>query len=164
MLSEVPDQMQRVIAELECRLDTRPLSGAQRQAYAETANQFLATIAKDRQSYGFYELARWEKELAEVANRLPDETRLALLGGLGTTASQQELVSMASEHFDGCADSAAGGGVVCSFHWFAWIAAWSSWSSASLQRLQFARSDRFRHGVCAGQGVGCDRVEKEEIE
>lgn len=96
VLSEVPDQMQRVISELERRLDTRPLSSAQRQAYTEAANQFLATIAKDRQSYGYYELPRWEKELAEVANNFPSETRLTLLGGLGTAASQQELVSLAA--------------------------------------------------------------------
>ncbi len=69
VLSELPDQMQRVMAELERRLDTRPLSGAQRQTYAATAGQFLATIAKDREVYGFYELARWEKELAQVASQ-----------------------------------------------------------------------------------------------
>ena len=96
VLSEVPDQMQRVVAELERRLDTRPLTPAQRQAYSETANQFLATIAQDRQRYGFYELARWENELAQVANNFPNETRLSLLGGMGTPASQQELISLAA--------------------------------------------------------------------
>ena len=96
VLSEMPDQMQRVVAELERRLDTRPLTPGQRQAYSETANQFLATIAQDRQNYGFYELARWEKELAEVANHFPNETRLTLLGGMGTPASQQDLISLAA--------------------------------------------------------------------
>lgn len=94
VLSEVPDQMQRVVAELERRLDTRPLTSAQRQAYSESASQFLATIAVDRAKYGFYELARWEKHLAEESNNFPNETRLKLLGGMGTVASQQELLAL----------------------------------------------------------------------
>ncbi len=96
VLSEVPDQMQRVVAELERRLDTRPLTSAQRQAYSESAGQFLATIAVDRTKYGFYELARWEKHLAEESNNFPNETRLKLLGGMGTVASQQELLALAA--------------------------------------------------------------------
>lgn len=94
ILSEADDQMQRTIAELDRRLDTRPLTAAQRQTYSETANQFLASIASDRKAYGFYELARWENELAEVAAHFPDETRLKLLSAMGTAASQNELLTL----------------------------------------------------------------------
>ena len=97
VLSELPEQMPRTIAELERRLDTRPLTGAQRQGYAETANQLLATISSDRQQYGFYELARWEKEISEVASHFPSATRLTLLGGMGTVASQQELMALVAD-------------------------------------------------------------------
>ncbi len=97
VLSELPDQMPRVLAELERRLDTRPLTGAQRQGYAEIANQFLASIASDRQTYSFYDLVRWEKELAEVSGQFSDETRLTLLSAMGTVASQQELLSLAAD-------------------------------------------------------------------
>ncbi len=97
VLSELPEQMPRVIAELEQRLDTRPLTGEQRQRFAETAHQFLSKIASDRQTYGFYELVRWDKELAEVASNFSNETRLAFLASMGTIASQHELMELAAE-------------------------------------------------------------------
>jgi hypothetical protein len=96
VLSELPSQMPRVITELERRLDTRPLTGEQRQAFMQTAQQFLTTISSDRQKYGFYELVRWEKELAEIAVRLPMQSQLPLLGNMGTVESQQLLISVAA--------------------------------------------------------------------
>ncbi|MCC6507489.1 MAG: response regulator, partial [Pirellulaceae bacterium] len=97
VLSESPGQMPRVIAELERRLDTRPLTSAERNAYAETANQLSAKIASDRRKYGFYSLARWEKELESISGVLPNETYLAVLGGIGTIASQEHLIAIAAD-------------------------------------------------------------------
>lgn len=107
VLSEQADQMPRVIQEMERRLDVRPLLGAERAAFAESATTLLAKIASDRPTYSFYALARWEKELVALADLLPTELWLTLLGGLGTVESQEQLLIIASDK-SASADSRSG--------------------------------------------------------
>lgn len=97
VLSTQPDHMPRIIGELERNLDIRPLSAEERASFATTASAFLATIAADRQTYGFYPLVRWEKELASAIDALPRDAWLAILGGLGTPDSQQQLMMVAAD-------------------------------------------------------------------
>ncbi|MGN6133090.1 MAG: hypothetical protein ACTHOU_01275 [Aureliella sp.] len=97
VLSRDPEHMPRIISELERHLDVRPLSPAERAAFAQTANTLLATIAADRARYDFYPLARWEDELLQIADALPVEAWLTVLGGLGTLDSQQRLSLVAAD-------------------------------------------------------------------
>lgn len=97
VLSTDPAHMPRVIGELEGTLDIRPLSPEERAGFAATANAFLARIAADRQNYGFYPLARWEKELTSAVDSLPREAWLGILSGLGTPDSQRQLMLVAAD-------------------------------------------------------------------
>lgn len=97
VLSRLPDHMPRIVAELEQHLDVRPLNSLERGAFSDTANSFLATIASDRQRYSFYPLVRWEKELRSVADTMPTGAWLMVLGGLGTSSSQEQLMLIAAD-------------------------------------------------------------------
>ncbi len=94
VLSQLPDHMPRVLSEMAQQLDTRPLSGEERLALAESAARLLATISSNREKFDFYPLARWEKELTTLADALPEQTYMNVLSGLGTLISQQQLVQM----------------------------------------------------------------------
>lgn len=97
VLSAQPEHMPRVITELERQLDIRPLSPEERAGFNATANQFLATIAADRTLYGFYPLARWEKELTTAIDALPREAWMSILSGMGTPDSQEQLMQVAAD-------------------------------------------------------------------
>ncbi len=97
VLSHDVEHLPRVIERLESHLDVRPLTGEERLAFADIASATLATIASDRDTYGFYPLARWEKELTTAVSSLPTETWITVLGGLGTTQSQSQLMGIAAD-------------------------------------------------------------------
>jgi hypothetical protein len=97
VLSEDKEHMPRVIAELDRRLDVRPLSASERSVFIETANSLLSKIGTDRKQYGFYPLARWDKELRSAVDSLPTNSWIAIVGALGTADSQEQLMAVASD-------------------------------------------------------------------
>jgi len=97
VLSQEPSHMPRLLADMERRLDTRPLNAEERGSFAETARGFLARIAENREQYQFYPLARWEKELQAASSNLPTDQWLAILSGLGTIDSQERLLQQVAD-------------------------------------------------------------------
>ncbi len=95
-LSRSPEHMREVVGQLTQRLDTEPFSVDDRRIFAETAGEFLARLAGDRDQYAFYPLVDWQSELSEVGRGLPIGSRLTLLAALGSVESQLQLVTLAS--------------------------------------------------------------------
>ncbi len=96
ILSSSPQQMQRVVDEMIAQLDTMPLTVGERIEFATVAAQFLARLAGDRETYAFYPVSDWRVELAEIGQGLETGPRLELLSGVGSSDSQLQLVSLAS--------------------------------------------------------------------
>ncbi len=95
-LSRTPQHMQAVINQLVQRLDTRPFSAEERNSLARSAGDFLARVSGERERYAFYPISDIRSELQELNVGLPIATRLAVLVGMGTGDSQQQLVALCS--------------------------------------------------------------------
>ncbi len=96
VLSRKPEQMQLVVGQLMQRLDTQPFSADERNDFARIAGAFLSRIGSDRDTYAFYPLSDFRSDMLVVGTGLATDSRLALLSGLGTRESQQQLVGFAS--------------------------------------------------------------------
>lgn len=91
LLSRAPDHMQRVVSQLEQRLDTRSFTAQQRSAFASSATEFLTRIAGDRQRFARYAVSDVRTELLSLGTDLPYAAQLQVLAGLGGRSGQLQL-------------------------------------------------------------------------
>lgn len=96
VLSRNTEQMKRVVDQMHAQLDTNPMTPADRTHFMEVAGGFLARIAGDRDQYAFYPVGDWREHLVSAHGGLSATTRPRLLSGLGSPASQRELVELAA--------------------------------------------------------------------
>ncbi len=94
VLSRNAEQMERVVRMLLDSLDTSPMTAADRGNFAGVGGKFLATIAGDRERYGFYPVADWHDRLVNTMGGMTPSSRISLLAGLGSTESQRKLAMM----------------------------------------------------------------------
>ncbi len=80
------------------KIPASAVSNVQRQLQKEFALKWLAKTLADPQSYGFYELSRYQDQLARTAS-LPGlvDSKSNILAHLGTPTSQRILVNLASD-------------------------------------------------------------------
>jgi len=97
VLSNEPAHMPRLVADMQQRLDVRPLNAEERGDFANSARSFLAKIAENREQYQFYPLTRWEKELQAASTSLPTDQWITILSGLGTIDSQEQLLQQVAD-------------------------------------------------------------------
>ncbi|MEM8733518.1 MAG: hypothetical protein AAGG44_04830, partial [Planctomycetota bacterium] len=95
-LTSDPNNMQRVIGQMLGRLDTEPMSIEDRSAFAFIAKQFLTQITANQEQYPFYVLSDYREQLVSTTASASAGTQLQMLGGLGTSSSQMELVRLAA--------------------------------------------------------------------
>lgn len=91
-LSRDPEAMPRVLQQLLSILDTQPISSVDRQRFRLAADEFLAKISHDRETYAFYPFDAWHQSLLRLPSNTSKSARTQVLASLGTNPSQMRLV------------------------------------------------------------------------
>lgn len=93
-LSRNSEQMNRVLSMLDAKLDTIPMSAADRATFAAIGTKFLTRIASNRDLYSFYSIQQWEEAMVAASNQATTSSQLELLSGIGTRKTQQQLAQL----------------------------------------------------------------------
>lgn len=94
-----PEQVVSQVRRVKQTLEPWTVKGQDRQRQAAVALDWLAKISADRQAYRFYDLGRFQQELAKtiyIPNSI--EPAAVILQNLGTPAAQKELLNFISQN------------------------------------------------------------------
>jgi CheY-like chemotaxis protein len=93
LLTQQPEQIKTIVDQLAGQLDVRPITSQERADLSRVATGFLQRISTDRNSYSFYSLDNWQRQLVSTAAAIPAGAGVELLAGVGNQESQWRLVT-----------------------------------------------------------------------
>lgn len=94
-LTRNAEQMGQIFQRMASSLDTGLMTAEDRVQLSQVAQQFLTTIASDRDTYAFYPLADWHTAILSARASQPLTVQAQGLSLIGTVDSQWRLVQLA---------------------------------------------------------------------